>query len=43
LRRNTVESSLNPFRNLNKEEQEALESEVTLYGKFLGIPSVPVK
>ena len=43
LRKNTVEIRLNPFRNLNKEEQEALESEVARYGKFVGIPAVLVE
>jgi len=43
LNKNTVEIRLNPFRELNDDEQEALESEVTRYGKFVGIPAVLVK
>lgn len=43
LKNNTIEIRLNPYRQLNKNEQEALESEVARYGKFVGIPAVPVK
>ena len=43
LKKNAVEIRLNPFRNLNKEEQEALESEVSRYGKFVGISATLVK
>ncbi len=42
LKKSTVEIRLNPFRNLNKDEQEALETEVARYGKFVGIPAVLV-
>ncbi len=40
LKKNTVEIKLSPFREFNKDEQEALESEVARYGKFFGIPAV---
>jgi hypothetical protein len=43
LKKNTVEIRLNPFRKFNEDEQEALESEVARYGKFVGIPAVLVK
>lgn len=43
LKKNMVEIRLNPFRKLSKDEQEALESEVARYGKFVGIPAVLVK
>lgn len=43
LKKSTVEIRLNPFRQLNEEEQEALELEVARYGKFVGIPSILVK
>jgi hypothetical protein len=43
LKKNTVEIRLNPFRKLNEDEQEALESEVARYGEFVGIPAVLVK
>ena len=43
LKKNAVEIRLNPFRNLDKDEQEALESEVARYGKFVGIPTVLVE
>jgi hypothetical protein len=42
LKKSTVEIRLNPFKNLNKDEQEALETEVARYGKFVGIPAVLV-
>lgn len=38
LKKNTVEIRLNPFRKLDEEEQEVLESEVARYGKFVGLP-----
>jgi hypothetical protein len=43
LKKSTVEIRLNPFRQLNEDEQEALESEVARYGKFVGLPAVLVK
>jgi hypothetical protein len=43
LKKNTVEIRLNPFRKLDQEEQEALESEVARYGKFVGISAVLVE
>jgi hypothetical protein len=43
LKKSTVEIRLNPFRQLDEEEQEALESEVARYGTFIGIPAVLVK
>lgn len=43
LKKNAVEIRLNPFWKLKKDEQEALESEVARYGKFVGIPAVLVK
>ncbi|WP_440947357.1 winged helix DNA-binding domain-containing protein [Methanosarcina sp. T3] len=42
-KKNIIEIRLNPFRKLKKDEQEALESEVARYGKFVGIPAVLVK
>ena len=43
LKKSTVEIRLNPFWEFDKDEQEALESEVARYGKFVGIPAVLVK
>ncbi|WP_410507446.1 winged helix DNA-binding domain-containing protein [Methanosarcina hadiensis] len=43
LKKSRVEIRLNPFRELGKDEQEALESEVARYGKFVGLPAVVVK
>ncbi|HIH73743.1 MAG TPA: winged helix DNA-binding domain-containing protein [Methanosarcina sp.] len=43
LKKSRVEIRLNPFRQLNEEEQGTLESEVTRYGKFIGLPAVVVK
>jgi hypothetical protein len=40
LKKNTVEIRLNTFRQLDKQEIEALEFEVARYGKFLGISAV---
>ena len=40
LKKKTIEISLKPFRNLDDEELEAVESEVTRYGKFFGTPAV---
>jgi hypothetical protein len=42
LKKNTVEIRLNPFRKFNKDEQEAVESEVNRYGEFVGISVVLV-
>lgn len=36
----SIEIRLHPFRDLDDEEQEAVEAEVARYGKFFGIPSV---
>ena len=43
LKKNMVEIRLNPFRELDRDEQEALEAEVVRYGKFVGIPAVLIK
>jgi hypothetical protein len=43
LKKNTVEIRLNPFRKFSEDEQEALESEVARYGKFVGIPAILIK
>ncbi len=43
LKRKTVEIRLKSFRKFSKDEQEALESEVARYGKFVGIPAVLFK
>jgi len=43
LKKNMVEIRLSPFRKFSKDEQEALESEVAQYGKFVGIPAILVK
>lgn len=43
LKKNTVKIRLNPFRKFSKDEQDALESEVARYGKFVGIPAVLIK
>lgn len=42
LKKNTVEIRLNPFRKFDEDEKGALESEVSRYGKFLGIPAALV-
>ena len=42
MKKNTVEISLNAFRNLDTAEQEAVVSEVSRYGKFVGRPAVIV-
>ena len=39
-KKNSVEIRLNPFRALNNNEQEAIESEIERYGKFFGISAV---
>jgi hypothetical protein len=36
----TIRISLNPFHRLDRDEEEALEHEVTRYGNFFGIPAV---
>lgn len=43
LKKNTIEIRLNPFRKLNEDEKEAIESEVARYGKFVDIPAVLVE
>jgi len=40
LKKKTIEISLKPFRNLDDDELEAVESEVTRYGKFFGTTTV---
>jgi hypothetical protein len=42
MKNNSVEISMNPFREPDYAEQEALEAEVTRYGKFLGMTAVIV-
>ncbi|MGZ4884035.1 MAG: winged helix DNA-binding domain-containing protein [Halobacteriota archaeon] len=39
----SVEIMLNPFRELDKDEQEAVEAEVERYGKFFGMPAAIVR
>lgn len=39
LKKNKIEIRINPYRKLNKEEQEALEAEISRYGKFVGVPA----
>jgi len=41
-RNNSVEISMNPFREPDDAEQEALEAEVARYGKYLGMAAVIV-
>ncbi len=41
-KKEAVEIKLNPFRELDKDEQEAVEKEVERYGRFFGIPAVIV-
>jgi len=36
MQKDSIEISLNPFRELTDEEQEAVESEVQRYGRFFG-------
>jgi hypothetical protein len=40
LKKKTIEIHLNPFRRLDNDELEAVESEVTRYGKFFGTPAI---
>jgi hypothetical protein len=40
LKRETIEITVNPFRKFDRDEQEAVESEVIRYGKFFKIPAV---
>ena len=40
MRKESVEIRLNPFRELDKDEQEAVEVEVERYGKFFGTSAV---
>ncbi len=42
LKKNAVEISLQPFRELGESEKEAFESEVARYGRFLGVSAVIV-
>jgi hypothetical protein len=43
LKKNFIEIRLNPFRKINRDEKEALKSEVARYGKFAGIPAVLIE
>jgi hypothetical protein len=43
LKKHTVEIRLNPFREPDGDEQEALESEVARYGRFFGRPATIVR
>ena len=43
MKRDSVEIRLNPFRKLESDEQDAVESEVARYGKFFGMPAVIVE
>jgi hypothetical protein len=40
MKKDSVEIRLNPFHALDNDEQEAVESEVARYGRFLGIPAI---
>lgn len=40
MKSDSVEIKLSPFRELDNDEQEAVELEVARYGKFFGIPPV---
>jgi Winged helix DNA-binding domain len=40
MKKDSVEIRLSPFRELDNDEQEAVEREVARYGKFFGIPAV---
>ncbi len=42
MKKESVEIRLSPFRELDKEEQEAVEAEVERYGRFFGVPAVIV-
>jgi hypothetical protein len=42
VKKESVEIRVNPFRELDKDEQEAVEAEVERYGRFFGIPAVIV-
>jgi DNA glycosylase AlkZ-like len=42
MKKNVVEIRLNPFRKLDYDEREAVESEVARYGNFFGMPAVIV-
>jgi len=42
LKKDSVGIRLNPFRELNKNEREAVEAEVERYGRFFGLPAVIV-
>lgn len=43
MKKDSVEIRLNPFRELDNDEQEAVEREVARYGRFFGIPAVIVE
>jgi hypothetical protein len=43
MKKDSVEIRLNPFRELDKGEQAAVEAEVERYGRFFGIPAVIVR
>lgn len=40
LKKRSIEIIVNPFRLLDDDEQEAVESEVSRFGRFFGIPAV---
>ena len=43
MKKDSVEIRLSPFRKLENDEQDAVESEVARYGKFFGMPAVIVE
>ena len=43
MKKDSVEIRLSPFRELDNDEQEAVESEVERYGRFFGMPAVIVE
>jgi hypothetical protein len=43
LKKKTIEIKINPFKKLNKYNQVALETQVSQYGEFIGIPAFLVK
>jgi hypothetical protein len=43
MKNGSVEIRLNPFRELDKDEQEAVEAEIERYGRFFAIPAVIVR
>jgi hypothetical protein len=43
MKKDSVGIRLNPFRELDNDEQEAVEREVARYGRFFGMPAVIVE